>query len=66
MTTASIYEQVRRDLLQREYEDIQQLGAARSFIDGPESLLDAYDDALSLCCQLRTIIENLTIGQVTQ
>lgn len=62
----SIYEQVRRDLLQREYEDVQQLGAARSFIEGPESILDVYDDALSLCCQLRTIIENMTIGEVAR
>lgn len=57
MTPISNYELVRRDLLQREQEDLKRLGAAQVSYAGRPAILDAYDDALNLCCHLRQLIE---------
>lgn len=58
--SVSIPELVRRDLLHREKTDTEHLGAPSQHYSGPEGILDAYDDALSLACYLRQVIEEMT------
>lgn len=58
----SIYELVRRDLLHRESQDIAAYGNPRAPYTGNEALLDAYDSAIDQCVYLRTLIEQMTVG----
>lgn len=52
----SIQELVRIDLVHRE-----KTGTTLHAYNGREAILDAYEDALDLCCYLRQVIEELTI-----
>lgn len=58
----NIYDLVRRDLIDREQQDIKSLGAPRGPYVGSEALLDAYESALDQACHLRALIEEMTIG----
>lgn len=60
--TYNIYDLVRRDLLHRESEDIQLHGGPRQPYTGSEALLDAYDSAIDQCIYLRTVIEQMSLG----
>lgn len=62
MTTTSIYELVRKDLLERERQDVANFGAPRLGYQGRAAILDAYDSAIDLACYLRQVIEGMTVG----
>jgi hypothetical protein len=55
VTQLSIQELVRKDLLWHE-----QMHSA--YDSGSSAILDAYEEALSLCCYLRQVIEDMKIG----
>ena len=56
MTSLSIPELVRRDLLWREQQ------SSSSAYTGRAAILDAYEEALDLTIYLRQVIEELTIS----
>lgn len=62
MTTPSLYELVRRDLIAREHHDIKNFGAPTEAYTGRAAILDAYDSAIDLACYLRKVIEQMTVG----
>lgn len=62
MSTISIQELVRRDLLHRERENIRLYGSPVTAYTGRSAILDAYEEALDLCVYLRQVIEEMTIG----
>lgn len=66
MTTPTVFELVRKDLLHMESEHLKRFGGPPD-INGvhSEALLDAYDNALNLACELRMVIEHLTAGNST-
>ncbi len=53
----NIYQLVRHDLLNRENNDIPP-----AYATGSAALLDAYESALDLVCQLRALIQDAQIG----
>jgi hypothetical protein len=62
----SIQELVRLDLVHREQVGIQRYGTPLYAYNGRDALLDAYDEALDLCCYLRQAIEELTLKPGTE
>lgn len=62
MTYISNYELVRRDLLDREQDDLRRLGTPAVVYSGRSAILDAYQDAIDLVCYLRQVIEEMQIG----
>ncbi len=59
---ASIQELVRQDLIHREQVGIARYGTPLSAYNGRSAILDAYEEALDLCCYLRQVIEELSIA----
>lgn len=57
----SIQELVRRDLIHREQLGRARYGTSLHAYNGRSAILDAYEEALDLCCYLRQVIEELTI-----
>lgn len=56
----SIQELVRLDLVHREQLGQERYGTSLHAYNGREAILDAYEEALDLCCYLRQVIEELT------
>jgi predicted transcriptional regulator len=65
MTEVSIQELVRKDLIYREQLGRQRYGTSLYAYNGRSAILDAYEEALDLCCYLRQVIEELTIDPQT-
>lgn len=61
-TRPSIQEMVRRDLIWREQEGIRRYGTSLTAYNGRSAILDAYEEAMDLCCYLRQLIEEMTVG----
>jgi hypothetical protein len=61
MTEVSIQELVRKDLIYREQLGRQRYGTSLYAYNGRSAILDAYEEALDLCCYLRQVIEELTL-----
>ena len=57
----SIQELVRLDLVYREKLGKERYGTSLHAYNGREAIVDAYEDALDLCCYLRQVIEELMI-----
>lgn len=66
MTMKSIQELVRLDLIHREQIGIARYGVPLQPYNGRSAILDAYEEALDLCCYLRQVIEELTIEPGTK
>lgn len=66
MSTPTIFELVRKDLIARERDLINRFGTPSEPYtggeNGAEALLDAYDEAINLALALRQLIENITVG----
>lgn len=62
MTSISLHELVRKDLLHREREERRVYGAPQVFYEGSAAVLDAYDAALDLALYLRQIIDEMSTG----
>lgn len=57
----SIQELVRMDLIYREKLGKERYGTSLHAYNGREAIVDAYEEALDLCCYLRQVIEELMI-----
>jgi predicted transcriptional regulator len=57
----SIQELVRKDLIYREQLGRERYGTSLYAYNGRSAILDAYEEALDLCCYLRQVIEELSI-----
>lgn len=62
----SIQELVRLDLVSRETLGKERYGTSLYAYNGREAIVDAYEEALDLCCYLRQVIEELMIDPKKQ
>jgi hypothetical protein len=65
VSTPSIYDLVRRDLVHRERADVASYGRPVVHMTGETAILDVYDTAIELTCAVRQLIEDMTVGDGT-